>query len=212
MSGQDQQIDALIKRLESVLVRLESLEVLGGKSGASAGSSGEAPQVSAYDEYIENNVAPFLAVCRDIGGDLNGLAELVENGFKEVRKIVDQASKSKQPSDEAFGTIVQPLASILQQITEYKDKRRGSEYYNHEYAVAEGIQCLAWVTVPKTPAAYTKEMVNAAQFYNNKVLVAYKQKDKRHVEFVEKFKQVIEELANYIKEHHTTGLKWNPKA
>jgi adenylyl cyclase-associated protein len=54
-------------------------------------------------------------------------------------------------------------------------------------------------------------MVNAAQFYNNKVLTAYKGKDQRHLDFVAQFKTVIEELANYIKEHHTTGLSWNNK-
>jgi adenylyl cyclase-associated protein len=137
---------------------------------------------------------------------------LVEEGFKENRNLIVLASKSKQPSDTDFGnTVIKPLANVLQKLTSYKDSRRGSDFYNHEYAVAEGIQCLAWVTVPKTPVAYTKEMVNSAQFYNNKVLVAYKQKDKRHVAFVDQFKQLIEELANYIKEHHTTGLKWNTK-
>jgi adenylyl cyclase-associated protein len=207
----DQKLESLIKRLEAVVERLEKLGVNVEGAKGSAASGGAPPQVGAYDEYVENNVAPFLAKCREIGGDLNGLADLVENGFREVRKIVVLASKSKKPSDDDFGQIVQPLAQVLGQITEYKDKKRGSEFYNHAYAVAEGIQCLAWVTVDKTPSAYTKEMVNAAQFYNNKVLVAYKNKDKRHVEFVELFKQVIEELANYIKEHHTTGLKWDNK-
>ncbi len=136
---------------------------------------------------------------------------MVEDGFKQVRDIIVLASKSKKPSDQDFGKIVQPLSALFGKITEYKDKRRNTDYYNHEYAVDEGIKCLAWVTVTNTPVAYTKEMVNAAQFYNNKVLVAYKTKDKRHVDFVNQFKNAIEELAAYIKEHHTTGLKWNPK-
>jgi adenylyl cyclase-associated protein len=206
--SQTQQLEALIQRLEAVASRLES----GGSKATGTPSSstgGEAPVVTSYDEYVEANVAPFLAICRDIGGDLNGLADLVEQGFKEVRNLIVLASKAKKPSDADFPTVVKPLADLLGQITNYKDSKRKSEFYNHCYAVDEGIKCLAWVTVDKTPVAYTKEMVNAAQFYNNKVLVAYKQKDKRHVEFVEKFKNVIEELANYIKEHHTTGLKWN---
>jgi hypothetical protein len=68
--SQAQQLEALIKRLEAVASRLES-----GATGSKAESGGakEEPQVSAYDEYVATFVAPFLATCRDIGGDLNGL-------------------------------------------------------------------------------------------------------------------------------------------
>jgi len=177
------QLASLLQRLEAVVVKLEGGK---GQSGEKAASgSGKAPQVDAYTEYFNASVAPFLANSRDIGGDLNGLADLVEEGFKEVGKLVDVASQSKKPSDEEFGEMVGPIANVFSKITEYKDKRRGSDFYNHEFAVDEGIKCLAWVTIDKTPVAYTKEMVNAAQFYNNKVLVAYKNKDKRHVDFVE---------------------------
>lgn len=145
--SQEQRLEQLIQRLESVLERLEKVQP-GGKAAVTGGAVGGDPKVEAYDEYVATHLTPLLKNCREIGGDLSGLADLIEKGFAEVRNIVVLASKSKKPSDEDFGSIVQPLAGVLQQITEYKDKRRGTDFYNHEYAVAEGIQCLAWVTVP----------------------------------------------------------------
>jgi hypothetical protein len=69
-----QQIDkleGLVKRLEDVASRLES--GAGAQKSSSSGGAQEEPQVSAYDEYVAAHVAPFLANCRDIGGDLTGL-------------------------------------------------------------------------------------------------------------------------------------------
>ena len=85
--------------------------------------------------------------------------------------------------------------------------------YNHLYAIEEGLKCLVWPTSP-TPVSHVKEIVNAAQFYNNKILMTFKTSDKveLHRKFVAQFKTAIEELAAYVKEYHMTGLSWNAKA
>lgn len=56
-------------------------------------------------------------------------------------------------------------------------------------------------------------MVDAAQFYNNRVLTEYRKKEngELHVKFVEQLKNVITELAAYVKAYHMTGLSFNPK-
>ncbi len=73
-------------------------------------------------------------------------------------------------------------------------------------------------------------MVDAAQFYTNRVLKEYKEKynhatifqlafwysqddpfcrDKMHVDWVKAWIQVLNDLHAYVKQNHTTGLTWN---
>jgi len=218
MSSQSQQLESLIKRLEAVTVRLENVQATGGSGASSAPkpqeSSSSAPssaEVVAYSEYLENSLKPFLSLSKEIGGDLTELANLVEQGFNQVGSLISVASKSKKPSDVEIANMFKPIQELFQKITEYKDKRRGSDYYNHLFSVDEGIKCLQWPLVANTPAPFVKEMVAAAEFYTNKVLVAYRTKDPRQVDWVNKYKAAINDLSAYVKENHTTGLKWNPK-
>jgi hypothetical protein len=74
--SQAQQLETLIKRLEAVASRLETSGETGAKSDSGSSAQQAAPEVASYDEYVSNHVAPFLATCRDIGGDLNGLVNL----------------------------------------------------------------------------------------------------------------------------------------
>ena len=128
-------------------------------------------------------------------------------------KIITLASNNKKPSDEEFGKILSGLAKILKDSGDYRFKNNKSEFYNHLYSIEEGLKCLVWPTVP-APVSYVKETVNSAQFYNNKILMGYKNTDKveLHRGFVSQFKTAIEELSVYVKEYHMTGLSWNAKA
>lgn len=212
-----QDLSQLLTRLEQVTSRLEALKL--GGAGSSVGSSGGAsaaavaPQVEAYDEYVREYVTPFLNTCQKIGAPLDKAAELITTGFNEVRSLVDRASKSKKPSDQDLMPALAPIQKIMEQITHLRMDSRQSPFFNHLYAIDEGIKCLAWVSVPNITVSYVSGMVDSAQFYNNKVLVEYRKKEggETHVAFVDQLKQLITELAAYVKQHHMTGLTFNPK-
>ena len=61
------------------------------------------------------------------------------------------------------------------------------------------------------PSPFVKEMNDAGQFYTNRVLKDWKEKDKTHVEWVKAWVATLSEMQAYVKQHHTTGLVWNPK-
>jgi adenylyl cyclase-associated protein len=67
---------------------------------------------------------------------------------------------------------------------------------------------LGWILVSPTPAPHIKEMSDAAQFYANRVLKEFKEKDPTHVEWVKQWIKVLNELHAYVKQYHTTGLTW----
>lgn len=54
-------------------------------------------------------------------------------------------------------------------------------------------------------------MNDAGQFYTNRVLKDWKEKDKKHVEWVKSWVQTLSELQKFVKQHHTTGLVWSGK-
>ena len=51
-------------------------------------------------------------------------------------------------------------------------------------------------------------MSDAAQFYGNRVLKEFKEKDPIHFEWVKQWMKVLSELQSYVKQYHTTGLTW----
>ena len=54
-------------------------------------------------------------------------------------------------------------------------------------------------------------MNDAGQFYTNRVLKDWKEKDKTHVEWTKSWNATLSELQAYVKQNHTTGLVWNPR-
>lgn len=54
-------------------------------------------------------------------------------------------------------------------------------------------------------------MNDAGQFYTNRVLKDWKEKDARHVNWVNAWVQTLTELQKYIKQYHTTGIVWAGK-
>lgn len=72
--------------------------------------------------------------------------------------------------------MLEPLSGQIQQIQEFREKNRGSPFFNHLSAISESIPALGWVTVTPTPAPYVKEMNDAGQFYTNRVLKDWKEK------------------------------------
>lgn len=55
-------------------------------------------------------------------------------------------------------------------------------------------------------------MNDAGQFYTNRVLKDWKEKDKKHVDWVKAWVQTLTDLQAFVKQYHTTGLVWAGKS
>ncbi|KAL9656354.1 hypothetical protein ABK040_005120 [Willaertia magna] len=211
--SEEQQLKALVERLEKVANRLESIKVSGAGSTGETSGNAEAPQVEAFNSYLSEHFQPLINTLNTIGGDCEPVTKLLNDAMNQLKLLITCASKYKKPTDEVFVSLLTPLDKIMKQIGDLRFKKFKSEQYNHLYALEEGMKCILWPTSP-TPVSFVKEMVNAAQFYTNKVLMTFKNTDKAelHKTFVNQLKQSIEELANYVKEYHMSGLAWNVRA
>lgn len=52
-------------------------------------------------------------------------------------------------------------------------------------------------------------MNDAGQFYTNRVLKDWKEKDKIHVDWTKAWVQTLTELQSFVKQYHTTGIVWS---
>merc|ERR1719370_462940 len=127
---------------------------------------------------------------------------------KWVEKFQPLDQWSTKHSDSDMATILKPLADLIGEIQEFREKGRRSDLFNHLSAVSESIPALGWVTVSPAPAPFVLEMFNAGQFYTNRVLKDFKGKSAVHVEWVKAWLQSLAELQAYVKQFHTTGLVW----
>jgi len=205
------QLSALVARLEAVTAKLEATSGSGGASAAAAQPEDLSAAVTAYDEILSSSFKQFTELSAKLGGDVAKLGAMVDAAFKAQRVFLATAAKSKQPSQQDMQMLLKPTSDKISEIQEFREKGRRSEHFNHLSAISESIPALGWVAVAPAPAPFVKEMNDAGQFYTNRVLKDFKEKSKVHVEWVKAWVQTLSTLQAYVKQHHTTGLVWNPK-
>ncbi|XP_049857999.1 adenylyl cyclase-associated protein 1 [Schistocerca gregaria] len=198
------EFEVLINRLEKVTTRLEkTVEVAESALNLRANMS-----VAGYNDIIQGALASYLKLSGQIGGDVASHANLVSQAFQAQLQYLTNAAQSKEPSQMQNIELLKPTSTHIQAIQEYREKHRDSPHFFHLSAVSESIAALGWVTVSPAPSPYIKEMNDASQFYSNRVLKEWREKDKTHVEWVKAWGQVLTELQQFVKQHHTTGLVW----
>lgn len=131
--------------------------------------------------------------------------------FSAQLQFVTLATESAKPSDSELPGLLSATSEQIQNIQTYREKHRTSSFFNHLSAISESIPALGWVCVSPTPGPHVKEMNDAGQFYTNRVLKEWKEKNQTHVEWCRAWIQTLTELQAYIKQYHTTGLVWSGK-
>lgn len=203
-------LESLVSRLENVARRLEA--VADNKSGGS--SSGTVSQelppfVAAFDANIEKPLGDFLHSSEKIGGDVKTQADIVKAAVEAERQFLIKTARCQKPSDDALVGVLQPISAKIQAVQEFREAHRTSAFFNHLSAISESIPALGWVAVAPAPGPFVKEMSDASQFYTNRVLKDFKEKDPVHAEWVKAWINTLVQLQAYIKEFHTTGISWN---
>ncbi|KAM4630020.1 adenylyl cyclase-associated protein 1 isoform 2-T2 [Polymixia lowei] len=198
------ELAGLVQRLEAAVGRLEAVSGSGGQ-----GKTTTAVNVEAYDDIIAGPVAQYLSLSQQIGGDVQKHADMMKKAITCQRQLLVTASCSQKPSDAVLTALLQPVSKVIQEVQAFREQNRSSPLFNHLSAVSESVPALGWVAMAPKPGPYVKEMHDAAMFYSNRVLKDYKEKDKKHVDWVRAYMSIWTEIQKYIKDHHTTGLNWS---
>ncbi|RWS21784.1 adenylate cyclase-associated protein-like protein, partial [Leptotrombidium deliense] len=169
------------------------------------------PFVNAFDDIVSTALQNYITLSASIGGLVKTHSDMVVKAVTAQRQFLVVASMSQQPNPQVLMSLLKPTSDVIQMIQDLREKNRHSSEFNHLSTISESITALGWVTISPTPGPYIKEMTDSGQFYSNKVLVAYKDKDTKHVEWAKSWISFLQELQKYVRQYHTTGLTWNPK-
>ncbi|XP_072766852.1 adenylyl cyclase-associated protein 1 isoform X1 [Anoplolepis gracilipes] len=165
--------------------------------------------IAGYEDVLNGPVKEYLELSQKIGGDVAAHSKLVEKAFQIQLQFVQTAANRSAPANQSEQiSLLAPMSVQIQQIQEFREKNRGSPFFNHLSAISESIPALGWVAISPTPAPYIKEMNDAGQFYTNRVLKDWKEKDKIHIDWCKRWIQTLTDLQQYVRQHHTTGLVW----
>ncbi|XP_012521494.2 uncharacterized protein LOC105827857 isoform X1 [Monomorium pharaonis] len=169
--------------------------------------------IAGYEDLLAGPVREYLQLSQKIGGDVAVHSKLVEKAFQIQFQFVQMAASRPAPANQSEQiSLLTPMSAQIQQIQEFREKNRGSPFFNHLSAISESIPALGWVAVSPTPAPYVKEMNDAGQFYTNRVLKDWKEKNKIHIDWCKAWVQTLTDLQQYVRQHHTTGLVWGKPA
>ncbi|RHZ66681.1 hypothetical protein CDV55_104117 [Aspergillus turcosus] len=168
------------------------------------------PQIEDFDALINGDVRSFVDLGEKIGGLVAEQSKAVLQAFEAERTYLYVSTKAKKPEPQP-PELMTELHNASDTINNIRESNRASPLFNHLSAVAEGIVALGWFFEPK-PADFVNEIVGGIQYYGNKVLKEYKEKDHTHVQYIQAYYQIFKSLAAYLKKHYPKGLTWNQES
>lgn len=164
----------------------------------------------ALDTWLDTDVEAFVSICRDIGGDISGLGNLVQNTMRHVQSLAYRASVYARPANTA--ALARPIAAAVEEAHELRDKQKLS--YDHTTAVAFMLESALWVNcVNEDAVEFIRECMAQSERYFVKVKTLHKPKDEvpmeLHVQFVSRAHSMIATLIDLVDSYSPAGLIWN---
>ncbi|KAI1079216.1 adenylate cyclase associated N terminal-domain-containing protein [Whalleya microplaca] len=172
--------------------------------------------IEEFDNFVSQSVDKYVKASNKLGGLIADQAAKVLEGFKQQRRFLLISTKAKKPDISGpemaiYQELLRPINEALMDVGSIKESNRGSKVFSQLSAVAEGIMVLAWVTVDTKPFRHVDESLGSAQFFGNRVLKDFKDKEPDQVEWIQSFYQLFRDLAEYVKQYFPNGIPWNPK-
>lgn len=164
-----------------------------------------------YDDDVLTLLDKFEELSRDIDPLLAEQAKFVRQGFQAQRLFLLVSTKARKPdiASKEYLDLIKDMQSYMNSVNEHREAHRAGTLQNHLSMVSEAVPALAWVTLDTKPAEFVTEMANAGQFYGNRVIKEYKEKDKKHVEWVRSWYNICKTLEEYVRKYHVRGISWN---
>lgn len=165
--------------------------------------------IKAYDQFIVDYVNPYVELSNKIDSLVGKQAESFKTAVELEEKFLWAASNSKKisTSDPIFAEVLKPINEAIKEVIDIKDANRKSKFGNNLSTVAEGTPVLGWICVG-TPVSYIPDFKDSSQFWSNRVLKEYKDKDETQVAWVKSFTKIFDGLKTFVKEYETTGPTW----
>ncbi|XVE49066.1 hypothetical protein DITRI_Ditri01bG0052300 [Diplodiscus trichospermus] len=207
----------LIERLEAAVARLEALSA-GGVSARDLPDSGvevySDPSIVAFDDLMAQYAARVSSAAEKIGGQVLDVTNILLEAFYVQKKLLIEIKQTQKPDMAGLAEFLKPLNEVIMKANAMTEGRR-SDFFNHLKSAGDSLSALAWIAYTgkdcgmSMPIAHVEESWQMAEFYNNKVLVEYRNKDQNHVEWAKALKELyLPGLRDYVKSHYPLGPVW----
>ncbi|XWS67922.1 hypothetical protein CRYUN_Cryun04dG0046500 [Craigia yunnanensis] len=208
----------LIERLEAAVERLEALSA-GGVSARGLSDSGvevaSDPSIVAFDDLMAQYAARVSGAAEKIGGQVLDVTKILLEAFSVQKKLLIEIKQTQKPDMAGLAEFLKPLNEVIMKVNAMTEGRR-SDFFNHLKSAGDSLSALAWIAYTgkdcgmSMPIAHVEESWQMAEFYNNKVLVEYRNKDQNHVEWAKALKELyLPGLRDYVKSHYPLGPVWS---
>jgi len=198
-----------MQRLDAIEAKLAAMSVDGGSNSNGAGAAEEVPiSIKAWDSYVTECVDPFVAACDALGGDAVMFGKLTKEAWSKTRNFLLMASVCKEPPQSEITPL---LKGIVDKIQEINRSIQRNDWETHGKVVQEGASSLNWLVIKPCPADYVESSIGGCDLHANRIRVKYKGVDDKQITYCNTHKKIITGLMVYIKEYHTTGVRWNKK-
>ena len=162
-------LDNLVKRLEAVVLKLES------KTNTVEPTQSTHVEPTLVDPTLVEGALQFKDAIADF------LASSIDPLINQQLVLLSQIVNLHQNAISCSKTCRKPsrlasLESNIQLLVALKDKNRASPFFNHLSAVAEGAPAFLWLLISPLPAPFINDMKDSAMFYVNKVIREFKGK------------------------------------
>ncbi|KAL9245020.1 hypothetical protein vseg_018719 [Gypsophila vaccaria] len=211
--------EELLLRLENAVTRLEAVsssrdlqftpDVVVEDNVASSD-----PSIAAFDDLLTTAVAKVPLLAAALGDEVLEASNLLNHAFSALRRLLVQLKLTQKPDMAGLAEFLKPLNEVINEANALTEGKR-SEYFNHLKSVADSLSALAWIAYTgkdcgmSMPIAHVEESWQTAEFYNNKVLTEYRNKDPNHVEWAKAMKEVyLPGLRDYVKTYYPLGPVW----
>ncbi|KAL3722529.1 hypothetical protein ACJRO7_034841 [Eucalyptus globulus] len=213
--------EKLVQRLEAAVARLEAVSAARAVPAAAGDDGGDAlaatdPAILAFDDLMAQYVARVSSAAEKIGGRVLDVTKVVGEAFSAQKELLIQIKQTQKPDLAGLGEFLKPLNEVIMKANALTEGRR-SDFFNHLKAAADSLAALAWIAYTgkdcgmSMPIAHVEESWQMAEFYNNKVLVEYRNKDPDHVEWAKALKELyLPGLREYVKAFYPLGPVWSP--
>lgn len=208
----------LIKRLETAVSRLEALSATGLRSGGVAEGAGDAatdPSILAYGDLESQYVSRVVGAGKKIGGQVLDVSKVIEEAFSVQKELLVKIKSTQKPDTAGLMEFIKPLNEVMAKAHALTEGRR-SEFFHHLKTGSDSLGALAWIAYTgkdcgmSMPIAHVEESWQTAEFYCNKILVEYRNKDANHVEWAKALKELyVPGLRDYVKSHYLLGPVWS---
>lgn len=210
-----------MERLEKAVARLEAISSSSSSSrGISFSDAGAGedpasdPAIKAFDDLIADHLARVSAAAEKIGDKVLEATTVLSQAFSALRELLIKVKQTQKPDMEGLAEFLKPLNELIMKANKLTEGRR-SDFFNHQKSVSDSLAALAWIAYTgkdcgmSLPIAHVEESWQMAEFYNNKVLVEYKNKDPNHVEWAKAMKELyLPGLRDYVKSYYPLGPVW----